>query len=81
MTRQEAYNSIIARMQNPKNSERLAELLSQSEGPGLLHFHFKRVRNSLKDIQDGNDKNGLSKLDFQVSVRDINQILDEQGWA
>ena len=80
MTKQEAYNLIIERLQKPENALRLAEAKKET-GLGIL-WHLNRARDMLGKISQPNDPlQSLYEDSFVVSVRDIRKMMDEQGWA
>ncbi len=82
MTRQQAFDDIMVRMQKPENQEKYYAIsLSPQEADQPLCWHLERARISLKAIQDGDGKIELFKSDFDVSIRTVGQILDKQGWV
>lgn len=83
MTRQEAYKNILARMQKDENRERYYNSVKHpTNDDQLLSNYLKKVRDSLDEINNDNDDADVekSKTVFDIFIRKVIKILDEQGW-
>jgi len=80
MSRRERLDVIIQRLNNPENQKKYEEV-EKEQGFGIK-WHFNRAKASLKAIEDaGGEGTDLLELDFLVSIRNIEHLMDEQGWA
>ena len=80
MIRKEEYKALMARLDNPENSE-LKEKLSSVPAGHNLAFHLKRIKDYAEYWeQDTNAPKELLELDYIVSLRNANDLMDEQGW-
>ncbi len=82
MTRQQEFEALISRMQKAENREKYDSIsLRPKDSDLLLLWHIERARGSLRSTPKDDITTELSKADFDVSIRAVKQILDEQGWA
>lgn len=80
MIRKREYDALIARLNAPKNSELKNRLSSVPNGHDLA-FHLKRIRDYVEyQEQNTNTPKELLELDYIVSLRDANELMDKQGW-
>ena len=79
MTQQEKLDQIQCRLQKPENASRLEQAKNEL-GIGIW-WHYNRASNSLKIIASANKwERLLYELDFSVSVRKVERMMNEQGW-
>ena len=72
MTRKEWFEEIVARVQNPQNKE----------NGYSLDWHLARARELFNQINTSDEQRmSLLENDFDVSIKAIQKILDEEGWA
>ena len=80
MTNQEKYEALMARLHAPENSGLRCKLSLIPNGYDLS-FHLKRIRDYVNyQEQNTNVSKELSELDYIVSLRKANELMDEQGW-
>ena len=80
MTKQEAYNLILDRLQKSENAQRPAEA-AKEKGLGIL-WHLERAKDMLRKIPEASEPlRTLYEDTLSVSIRDILKMMDEQGWA
>ena len=81
MTRKEWFEEIVARVQNPQNKEKL-EKQRNSKNEYSVDWHLARARELFRLIETPDERRlSLLESDFDVSVKAIQKILDEEGWA
>ena len=75
MTREEKYEEIVNIIQKNEN-----RLLSEKDG-NSLRWHLKRLKTYFTDISSADAilKKNL-ELDFDVSVKEIEMIFEQQNW-
>lgn len=81
MPMKEALDAITKRLMKPENTARYAEAANNSS---RICWHYERAKESLECIQNANTSNANLRLlesDFSVSIKEINRMLDEEGWA
>jgi len=79
MSRRERLDVIIQRLNNPENQKKYEEV-EKEQGFGIK-WHFNRAQKSLEAIETAGGKSTeLLELDFSVSIREIEHLMDEQGW-
>ena len=80
MIRKREYDALMARLNAPENSELKNRLSSVPNGHDLA-FHLKRIRAYVEyQEQNTNTPKELLELDYIVSLRDANELMDKQGW-
>lgn len=80
MIRKREYDALMARLNAPENSELKNRLSSVPNGHDLA-FHLKRIRDYVEyQEQNTNTPKELLELDYIVSLRDANELMDKQGW-
>lgn len=80
MIRKREYDALMARLNAPENSELKNKLSSVPTGHDLA-FHLKRIRDYVEyQEQNTNAPKELLELDYIVSLRDANELMDNQGW-
>lgn len=81
MTRKEQFNYLIYRIRKPEN-DALKQVLESEKGNADLRFHIIRLKSYFKNWEEADDiTRKLLELDFDVSLRKANEIMDKQGWA
>lgn len=80
MVRKQKYDALMARLDAPENAG-LKDRLSPIPNGYDLAFHLKRIR----DYVEYQEKNittpkELLELDYTVSLRDANELMNKQGW-
>ena len=80
MTRQKRLDEIKNRIHKPENYEKYQALLN---GESRLNWHFKRAKKSLEELSNkaSNAHDSLFESDFDVSIREMERILESEGWA
>ena len=80
MTRQEAYEEAVHRLQKPENTQRWLEA-EKELGIGI-RWYLNRATEMLARIPEAEEpQKSLYKDTFDVSIRHVQRIMDEQGWA
>ena len=81
MTRKELFEEVVSRMEKPENKQRL-EAQENNKNELSLQWHLNRARELLKPMEKSDEyKKSLMENDFDVSIREIQKLLDEQGWV
>ncbi len=81
MTRKEWFEEIVARVQNPQNKEKREKQRNNKNGYSL-DWHLARARELFNQINTSAEQRmSLLENDFDVSIKAIQKILDEEGWA
>ena len=81
MTRKELLEEIVARVQNPQNKEKLEKQRNSKNGYSV-DWHLARAREIFNQINTPDEQRiSLLENDFDVSIKAIQKILDEEGWA
>ena len=80
MVRSDEYQALIERLNDPQNAKRKEALSSKPNGHGLV-FHFNRI-NAYREHGDQTNTTTvkLLELDYCVSLREANRLMDELGW-
>ena len=75
----EEYKKLFDRLHS--NSDWLNTLAQQGDKDiEKIRWHFKRIQDSMKLIDSGNEESSsLASLDFAVSMRTVNELLDKKG--
>jgi hypothetical protein len=80
MIRKSEYDALMARLNAPENSK-LRSKLSLFPNGHDLSFHLKRIRDYVEyQGQSTNATKELLELDYTVSLRKANELMDKQGW-
>ena len=80
MTREEAYEQLLHRFQQPNNMDKRIEA-EKEMGIGIC-WHLNRAKEMLAKIPEAEEPiKTLYKDTFNVSIRDVQRMMDEQGWA
>lgn len=80
MSRQKQYDALMERLNTPQNAELKEKLPLKPNGIDLT-FHIMRLNNYFKNWEKSDAiTRKLLELDFDVSIRKANEIMDEQGW-
>ena len=81
MTRKEWFEEIVARVQNPQNKEKREKQRNNKNGYSL-DWHLARARELFNQINTSDEQRmSLLENDFDVSIKAIQKILYEEGWA
>ena len=81
MTRKELLDGLIFRIKNPQNKEKWEKQKNSKNGYSI-DWHVDRARELFKLIETPDERRlSLLESDFDVSVKAIQKILDEEGWA
>ena len=79
MTRKELFEEVVSRMEKPENKQRL-EAQENNKNELSLQWHLNRARELFKPMEKSDEyKKSLMENDFDVSIREIQKLLDEQG--
>ena len=81
MSREEAYNTLIKRIELSENRERYAECIlypNKKNGDYLLQFHLHMIRECLEILKERNDELVADSCD--ASLRLVGRLLNNQGW-
>ena len=80
MTRQEAYEHVLHRLQKPENVQKRLDA-ERELGIGI-RWHLNRAKEMLTIIPEAEEpQKTLYKDTFSVSIREVQRMMDEQGWA
>lgn len=80
MTRQEAYEEALYRLQKPENAQKRLEA-EKELGIGI-RWHINRANEMLARIPTAEEpQKSLYKDTFDVSIRAVQRMMDEQEWA
>ena len=75
MTRKEWFEEIVARVQNREKQR-------NNKNGYSLDWHLARARELFNQINTSDEQRmSLLENDFDVSIKAIQKILDEEGWA
>ena len=81
MTRKELFEEVVSRMEKAENKQRL-EAQENNKNELSLQWHLNRARELFKPMEKSDEyKKSLMENDFDVSIREIQKLLDEQGWV
>lgn len=81
MSREEAYNLLIKRIELPENRERYTECVlrpNKENGDYLIHFYLRIIREYLEILKQKDDEFIANSCD--ASIRSAIQLLDHHGW-
>lgn len=86
MTRQEAYDKIIERIELPENKLKRQDLctgkLDDTTNGMNLKWYLECMKCMLNNLESPRNRNeeDVSKLSFDTSYRHAISLLDKQGW-
>ena len=81
MTRKELFEEVVSRMEKPENKQRL-EAQENNKNELSLQCHINRAPELFKPMEKSEEtKKTLMENDIDGSIREIQKLLDEQGWA
>ena len=80
MAREAEYRALIERLNDPQNADRKNALSLMPNGHDL-GFHLKRINAYIEHNSQANPTTvQLLELDYCVSMREANRLMDELGW-
>lgn len=80
MIRKEEFNTLMSRLNDPRNAERKKALSLKPNGYDLV-FHLNRINDYIKYSDQADPvKKQLLESDYTVSLRKAKELMDRQGW-